>query len=87
MWPFSHRVGRPGHRLSPAQAQRALRIYYADVDEGCWFAAVFFSEDDIFRLSASSKEDAIRTAEALAAEVFAKTGRKLPVHEGRGRPA
>ncbi len=83
MWPFSKRNGRAGNWLSQAQAQQAVKIYYASLDEGCWFGAVYFTEDDSFRLSASSKEDAIQTAQTLADEVFAKSGRRLPIQEGR----
>jgi hypothetical protein len=83
MWPFSNSNERCGNWLSAAQARQAVKIYYADLDEGCWFAAVFISDDDIIRFPASSKEEAIETAQALAAEVFAKTGRSLPIKEGR----
>lgn len=83
MWPFSRSSSRVGNWLTPSQAQQAIKVYYTDLDEGCWFAAVLLPQDEAIRLAVSTEEEARETAQALADEVFAKSGRRLSIQKGR----
>ena len=84
MWPFSRTAKvppRPKTWLTPEQAREVRKIFYADHDANCWYACARLDADGI-RLAVSSKEEAIAAARELSEEVFALTGRRLPVEEG-----
>ena len=79
MWPFSKKKPEPRGWLTVEQARQVTEIYYAERDVGCWFACAAIPGEGSVRLATSTEQEAAQTAKELADEVFAKSGRRLPV--------
>ena len=83
MWPFSKTKGPPKDWLTESQAKEVARIFYRDHDANCWYACAMLARGDGVRIAAPSRAEAIELANALADEVFLKSGRRL---QGREEP-
>lgn len=82
MWPFKKREVGPEDWLSPEQARAVVKIFYADHDANCWYACARLPNGDGVRVAASSPEEAMSLAAALASEVRSKSGRVIAVEAG-----
>ena len=79
MWPFTKSKECPKSWLTERQAREVVRIFYRDHDSR--YACARLPAQDDLRIAASSKEEARKLADALAEEIFPRTGRRLQARE------